>query len=120
MKSNLKQNVKYGLIGLFILFTLNRCTVACNRAIEIDNLTIQAKHQGFKLDSVIKQNELLVQKVDLLSVMLHDKDRADSIQQSMSRNADIKMQQLHNIYKEQLKTIQSLNDRIQKKDKNNK
>lgn len=52
MKKNnfIKRNIKNIIIIVLILFSLNRCTVACNRSMKIN----ESENKIEKLDSVIK------------------------------------------------------------------
>ena len=66
MKSNfLKRNWKNIVIVILILFSLNRCTIACNRSYKIN----EHENKIEKLDSVIKvqYDEISNLKRDIIS-----------------------------------------------------
>jgi spore germination protein GerM len=50
----IKQELKWGSIGLLILFSLNRCTVACNRDTKIKKLELVQKQTRNSSDSLEK------------------------------------------------------------------
>lgn len=113
MSKNIKENkkklyIKYIICIIIVLFTLNRCTVACNRDIELTdtNQTLKSAQvtlnkQALMIDSLNRDIQEYQNRLSLYEDFRIDKQRSDSINSA--------------IQKEQVKVINSLNNRLKKK-----
>ena len=114
----IKKHWKEILIALLVVFSLNKCTVACNRSNTIDNQATE----------IVKKDSIIKSKLDSLNIL---KIRWNDAQQSQSTYQGIaignqqsllnKIESLNNIvntYKEQVDKLKSQNNRLTKE--NNK
>lgn len=110
MNKNNKENkrklyIKYIICIVIVLFTLNRCTVACNRDIELDNVNqtlksaqVTLNKQALIIDSLNRDIQEYQNRLSLYEDFRLDRQKTDSI-----NNA---------IQKEQVKAIRDLKKKI--------
>lgn len=73
----IKKHWKEVLIGLLIIFSLNKCTVACNRANTVDKLNKANTELTTAVDSLSKLN-------DILSIRLDDGEKSQTTYQNIA------------------------------------
>ena len=73
----IKKHWKEVLIGLLIIFSLNKCTVACNRGNTVNELNLTNSVLVQKVDSLTKVN-------DILSVRLDDGQKSQNAYQNIA------------------------------------
>lgn len=73
----IKKHWKEVLIGLLIIFSLNKCTVACNRDNTVNELNLANSVLVQKVDSLTKVN-------DILSVRLDDGQKSQNAYQNIA------------------------------------
>lgn len=110
MSKNIKENkkklyIKYIICIVIVLFTLNRCTVACNRDIELDNtnqtlksVQVTLNKQALIIDSLNRDIQEYQNRLSLYEDFRIDKQKSDSINSEIQR--------------EQVKAIRDLKKKI--------
>lgn len=110
MNNNIKENkkklyIKYIISIIIVLFTLNRCTVACNRDIELDNtnqtlksVQVTLNKQALIIDSLNRDIQEYQNRLSLYEDFRLDRQKSDSINSA--------------IQKEQVKAIRDLKKKI--------
>lgn len=73
----IKKNWKTILIGLLVIFSLNRCTVACNRDTKINKQQVELKQQ----DSIIKSQK---DSLNILKIRWDDSQRSQNTYQEIA------------------------------------
>ena len=73
----IKKHWKEVLIGLLIIFSLNKCTVACNRGNAVNELNLTNSVLVQKVDSLTKVN-------DILSIRLDDGQKSQNAYQNIA------------------------------------
>lgn len=82
----LKAHWEIILICIFALFSMNRCTVACNRSNKIDKLDKEIVEIGYKNDSTLKSYQ---KHIDSLEVILKvASERENGLRQSLEIKND--------------------------------
>lgn len=93
----IKKHWKEVLIGLLIIFSLNKCTVACNRANAVDKLNKANTELTTAVDSLSKLN-------DILSIRLDDGEKSQTTYQNIAiGNQKALIDSIANLRSEQLK-----------------
>ena len=95
MMEFIKKKWKVILIALLVIFSLNKCTVACNRSNVIDKQTIE----------IVQKDSIIKSKSDSLNIL---KIRWDDAQQSQSTYQGIAIGNQQNLLNE----IESLNSAL--------
>ena len=95
MMKFIKKNWKIILIVLLVIFSLNKCTVACNRSHTIDNQATE----------IVKKDSIIKSKSDSLNIL---KIRWNDAQQSQSTYQGIAIGNQQNLLNE----IESLNSAL--------
>ena len=73
----IKKNWKTILIGLLVIFSLNRCTVACNRDTKVNKQQVELKQQ----DSIIKSQK---DSLNILKIRWDDSQRSQNTYQEIA------------------------------------
>ena len=118
MMKFIKKNWKIILIALLVIFSLNKCTVACNRSHTIDNQAIEI----VKKDSIIKSKS---DSLNILKIRWNDAQQSQSTYQGIAignqqslLNEIESLNNIVNAYKDQVNKLKSQNNKLTKE--NNK
>jgi uncharacterized Zn-finger protein len=99
MKTKLKKNWKIILICMLTIFSLNKCTVSCNR-------------QG-----VINKHEITISKLDSIINIQNDSIKYLNLELNNERSKGLVVKDAHNLGNDYYTyTINKLNDEIKHKD----
>lgn len=108
MKEFIKKYKIQIIIIILVLFSLNRCTVACNRGLDIDlnNTNIESlkstlNKQALIIDSLNRDIEEYQNRLRLYEDFRQDKVKSDSINTA--------------VQKEQIKALKDIKNKINKK-----
>ena len=114
----IKKNWKIILIALLVIFSLNKCTVACNRRHTIDNQATEI----VKKDSIIKSKS---DSLNILKIRWNDAQQSQSTYQGIAignrqslLNEIESLNNIVNTYKDQVNKLKSQNNKLIKE--NNK
>lgn len=108
MKEFIKKYKIQIIIIILVLFSLNRCTVACNRGLDIDSnnnniesLKSTLNKQALMIDSLNRDIEEYQNRLRLYEDFRQDKVKSDSINTAVQR--------------EQIKALKDIKNKINKK-----
>ena len=100
---NIKKYWREILLGLFVIFSLNKCTVACNRDSVIKNQDIEIAQK----DSIIK---VKTDSLNILNIRWNDAQNSQSAYQGIAMG---NQQELVNMVGEMKTTIETMTSKIQ-------
>lgn len=107
---NIKKYWREILLGLFVIFSLNRCTIACNRDSQINKQKIEL----IQKDSIVKvQGDSLT----ILNIRWNDAQNSQTTYQGIALDTKQELINQVNILESEKK---SLNERIKKLELENK